>query len=64
MIAYESHIRRQIAHERIERIAEEYRRAQRHASSRRHGSSRRYHARRRIRLAGLLGSLRPARVAR
>lgn len=29
MIEYESHIRRQLAHDRVERLAEDYRRAQR-----------------------------------
>lgn len=52
MIEYESHIRHQLGRERAERIASDYRRAQRHASSSRH------RARRRIRLAALLGSLR------
>jgi hypothetical protein len=52
MIAYESHIRSQIARERAERIAEEYRRAQRPRSPRRR------RARRRASLAGVLGSLR------
>lgn len=51
MIEYESHIRRQIARERAERIAAEYRRAQA-------GHPRRRRARRRARVSGLLGSLR------
>jgi hypothetical protein len=65
MIEYESHIRRQLSRDRAERIAADYRRAQRH------GSSTRHRARRRIRLAGVLGSLRrwsldrvPAHVGR
>jgi hypothetical protein len=65
MIEYESHIRRQLSHDRTERIAADYRRAQRH------GSSNRHRHRRRIRLAGVLGSLRrwsidraPAHVGR
>jgi hypothetical protein len=52
MLEYESQIRRQLAHERVERIAAEVRQA------RRHGSSRGQRARRRIQLAGVLGSLR------
>jgi hypothetical protein len=54
MIEHESHIRRQIARERAERIAAEYRRARRASPP----PPRRRRARRRAGLAGVLGTLR------